>query len=107
MLESEIEKRLVYEVKQRGGLCLKRALEGLRGFPDRTVIWPETYADNPPFNNKYHHRLWPLVQFVELKKPGGKLSKQQEDWIETLEALGCDCFVIASMEDVDSYLEKL
>lgn len=103
MLESEIERRLVYEVKQRGGLCLKLAIEGLRGFPDRTVIWPETYSDEPG----YHQRLWPRVQFVELKKQKGKLSKQQEKWLADLEAVGCDVFVIASMEELDDYLEGL
>lgn len=61
-LESDLEREVVKWCESRGYLCLKLAIIGLRGFPDRTII------DNDG-----------RVTFVELKKPkGGRLSHQQK-----------------------------
>ena len=89
MNEYEIERKLVEGVEDLGGLCLKLAITGRRGWPDRTVIFPH----------------W--IGFVELKRKGGKLSKQQQDWIAELRELGFECEVLEGIEDVEDYLERL
>ena len=55
ILEKDIEKRLVREVKKLGGLCLKWVSPGNSGVPDRIVLMPGGKAI-----------------FVELKRPGAE-----------------------------------
>ena len=38
MREKEVEKKLVDEVKKRGGLCLKFVSPGFNGVPDRLLL---------------------------------------------------------------------
>lgn len=52
MLEKEIEKRLIEEVKKLNGLCLKLNSQSANGIPDRLVILPN------------------MIYFIELKSPG-------------------------------------
>ena len=84
MRESEIERYLVREVKRKGGLAMKFVSPGLRGVPDRLVIFPGG-----------------IHVFVELKAPGEKPSKQQQYRIVQLEKLGCRVRVIDSRQKVD------
>lgn len=95
MTESKIEKHLEDGVHDRGGMCIKLVCEGRRGFPDRTVLWP-TGPDEPI-----------SLEFIELKKPGGVLSKQQENWLEALDAMGYNTLVLSSVEEVDAYFGDL
>ena len=54
MRESEVEKKLIDEVKKRGGLC-EKWVSGTVGWPDRIVFLPDG-----------------KVGFVEVKRPGEK-----------------------------------
>ena len=60
MLEKDIEKRMVEEVKRRGGLCYKFVSPGNPGVPDRIVVVPSG-----------------KVYFAELKTETGRLAKIQ------------------------------
>lgn len=71
MLESEIEKILVDEVKNLGGRAYKWVSPGNAGVPDRIVILPDTR---------------PI--FVELKTETGRPTALQEAQIRRLKNLG-------------------
>jgi len=89
MLEKTIEKYLVSEVKQRGGITRKAHFIAHRGAPDRIVMFPEVL-------------IW-----VELKAPGGKLTALQEIEHATLKAFGQLVYVCDSKESVDEVIKKL
>lgn len=96
--EKEIEKYLVDLVEDNGGLCLKLELNGQRGFPDRTVLWPATDS-------------WPgfrpaRTDFIEVKKSGGKISKQQDKWLEKLHSVNHTAVVLSSKKEVDEYISR-
>ena len=88
MREVDIENAFVDFAKTRGCLALKLVLLNLRGFPDRTVLCPGG-----------------RVIFFEFKKPGGKLSKNQEKWISTLSKLGFECHVSDDTRDACNRLD--
>lgn len=60
MRESTIERYLVRQVEQRGGLCWKFTSRGLIGVPDRIIMMPDGH-----------------MFYVETKAPGGILSPAQ------------------------------
>lgn len=84
-LERDIEKYLADAVKRMGGICRKVAWINRRGAPDRIVL----------LNG---------VRFVELKTSKGKLSKIQEQEIETLKKHGADAHVLWSKKCVDTFI---
>lgn len=88
ILERDIEKKLVAEVKKRGGKILKQT--GESGIPDRLVIAPLG-----------------LCAFVELKRPGEKPRKLQLQRKKELELLGFNVFVIDSFMGVDELIRAL
>ena len=88
MLEREIERRLVTEVKHRGGICLKQ--NGLVGIPDRLVLLQ-------------HGRM----AFVELKAPGKKPREIQEFRMKQLQELGFRCYVIDNAQTVGGILDEI
>ena len=63
-------------------MALKFTSPGLRGVPDRIALMPGG-----------------KVVFVELKRPGEKLSEAQKELHEKFRALGCDIRVIDSIDD--------
>ena len=71
MLEKDIEQKYCKEVKKKGGICIKLVSPGNRGVPDRIALYPGG-----------------IVEFIEFKKPGGRLSELQKDWGERLERMG-------------------
>ena len=71
MLEKEIEKILVAEVKKLGGKAYKFVSPGNSGVPDRIVIFPK----RPPV-------------FVELKTDTGVLTDLQTVQVKRLRELG-------------------
>ena len=80
-LESDIERKLTRELKKLGITSIKLRLLGDRGWPDRLILLPGGR---------------PL--FLELKRPGGKTSKQQEIKINLLHDLG---YHVAISDNVD------
>ena len=90
MLESEIEKRLVREVRKMGGMAYKFVSPGNAGVPDRIVIMPGG-------------EVW----FAELKAEGGRLSPPQKRQIGKLRGLGMKVAVIRGMEGLEEWLDEV
>lgn len=90
MLEKDIEARLKRGVEQAGGLCLKWVSPGCTGVMDRIVLLPGG-----------------KVIFVELKKPGGRLSERQKYMASKMTALGLDVRCLWTMEAVEYFVQDL
>lgn len=88
MRESTIEKHLRERVEAAGGLIRKFVSPGHVGVPDRIVMWPEG-----------------VVDFVELKAPGKKLSPAQEREHSRFDNLGSYVYVLDCVEAVNHYIE--
>ena len=88
MLEKDIEKILVKEIKKLEGLCYKWVSPGNAGVPDRIVLLP--------------HRP---VMFVELKGDKGKLSRLQEIQIKKLKAITEHVYILRGLEEVRDFIE--
>lgn len=89
MLESEIEKRLVREVRKLGGIAYKFVSPGNTGVPDRIVILPG------------------VITFVELKTETGRLSANQVRQIGKLRNLGVEVKVIHGMKELEEFLNEI
>ena len=70
-VERDTEDEIVAWAEDEGGEALKLKIDGLRGFPDRTLLFAGA-----------------LVLFVETKTPTNKTSPQQDRWIKRLRELG-------------------
>lgn len=90
MLEKDIEKKLVKEVKKRGGLCWKFTSPNLAGVPDRLCLLHEG-----------------KVAFVEVKKPGGKLRPLQVLRKQELESHGFKVFVLNNEKEVEKIINEI
>lgn len=90
MSEKDIEKKLVTEVKKRGGLCPKFVSPGLVGVPDRLVLFKGG-----------------VLAFVELKAPGKKPRPIQIKRMEQLRQLGFKVFVIDNAEMIGGILDGI
>lgn len=90
MLEKEVEKFLLREVKKIGGVSFKFISPGNAGVPDRIVMLP---------NGK--------VVFVELKTDKGKLTKLQEVQIKKISNLGADARVLRGIEEVKEFINEI
>ena len=88
--EKDIEKTLVSNIEQMGGLCLKWVSPGCSGVPDRIVILP---GGN--------------VHFVELKTTGKKVRPRQRGVIKRLRNLGCFVWEIDSLEMISRMIESI
>lgn len=89
MLERDLEKYFVSEIKKLGGLCYKFVSPGNSGVPDRIVVLPK------------------VVHFVELKTKKGRLSPLQKRQIKKLNNLGQRTWVLYGFEDVEKYINIL
>lgn len=90
MIEKEVEKFLVREVKKIGGISFKFISPGNAGVPDRIVILP---------NGR--------VVFAELKTDKGKLTKLQEVQIKKISDLGADARVLRGIEGVKEFINEI
>lgn len=90
MLEKEVEKYLVREIKKLGGVSFKFISPGNAGVPDRIVMLP---------NGR--------VVFVELKTDKGKLTKLQEVQIKKISNLGADARVLRGIEGVRMFINEI
>ena len=87
MIEKDIEKYLVRQVKQMGGLALKFVSPSMAGVPDRIVMIPKG-----------------AFYFVELKRPSGKPRILQTSVHRLFEKLGFHVYVIDTKDKVDKLL---
>ena len=87
-IESELEAEIVAYVHSLGGKCLKLKHTS-RGFPDRTVFHP-----------------WGKTFFIEVKRPGGKVSIHQKQWNDALKADGFEVFVIDNLERAKQIIDE-
>ena len=88
MLEKDIEKVLVTEIRKLGGRAYKWVSPGNDGVPDRIVILPG---------------MRPV--FVELKAEKGRLSTLQKVQIRRLLDMGQDVRVLRGIREVEQFLE--
>ena len=84
MLERAVEQHLVRRTREAGGLALKWVSPSMAGVPDRILLLPGG-----------------RVLFVEVKRPGGRLSALQVRTIDALRTLGANVVVVYSKDDVD------
>lgn len=89
MLEKQIEKFLVDEVRKMGGIAYKFVSPGNDGVPDRIVV------------------IDGHVIFVELKTETGKLTEIQKRQIERLKKCGAKVEVLKGADDVKNFLDML
>jgi len=89
MLERDIEKALIRKVKSLGGMCEKYTSPSRRSVPDRLVSMPG--GD---------------IIFVEVKRPGGKVTEAQKRDHLKRRALGFKVIVVDSYEDVEIFPEE-
>ena len=85
MYESAIEEKMKKEVESAGGMFLKWVCPGVTGVPDRLALLPGG-----------------RIVFVEVKRPGGKLSARQRRVAYQLRALGFKVICAASVEELKS-----
>lgn len=86
MRERDVENHLRKQVKKAGGKVFKWASPGQRGVPDDIVF--------------INGQIW----FVEVKKPGGKLTKLQQFMLDFLSIYTNNITVIYSKEEVDAWV---
>ncbi|MDN7458154.1 hypothetical protein [Burkholderia cenocepacia] len=89
MLEKTVETYLVDRVRAAGGDAYKFTSPARVSVPDRIVVFPPA-----------------RIYFVELKRPGGKLTRGQEREHARLRALGCDVRTLDSREAVDAFVRE-
>ena len=88
--ERDIERRLVSEARERGGMAVKLVSPGIDGLPDRLVLMPDG-----------------KMAFVELKAPGRKPRPVQRVRIRQLVAMGYGVYVIDSVDHIGEVLDGI
>jgi hypothetical protein len=86
MRESEIEKHFVWTVERLGGLTYKFKSVNQRGVSDRIACLPDGST-------------W----FIELKRPGGKLSELQKIFRNDVLALNQNYACLWTKEQIDEW----
>lgn len=87
MLEKDIEKYFMRRVAQVGGRAYKFVSPSNRGVADRVVCLPDG-----------------TTHFIELKRPGGKLSELQRRFAIEMMTLGQNYDCLWSKEEVDKWI---
>lgn len=90
MRESTIEKHLVKEVRESGGLAIKLVSPGWAGIPDRFILMPGG-----------------KLAFVELKAPGHTLRPLQVRRKRQLEALGFSVYCVDSVMQIGGMISEI
>lgn len=90
MRESTIERKLVTEVKKRGGLAVKFVSPGFDGVPDRLVLFPGA-----------------TLAFVELKAPGKSLRPLQQKRVKQIAALGFKVYLVDNIKMIGEVLDEI
>lgn len=87
--EKLVERKLVHEMKMKGGMCIKLLCNHLLGLPDRLCLFPGG-----------------KLAFVELKTTGQKPKKIQIFMHEKLRKLGYNVEVIDTVEGIYKFIEQ-
>lgn len=90
MRESAIERKLVTEVKKRGGIAAKFVSPGLAGVPDRLVLFPGG-----------------TLAFVELKAPGKSLRPLQQKRVKQIATLGFKVYHVDNIKMIGDVLDEI
>ncbi len=90
MLEREIEKALVKEVKNRGGMALKFISPGVSGVPDRLILFPNG-----------------IMSFIELKATGKRMRPLQIKRKWQLQELGFHVYCVDSINQIGGILDEI
>ncbi|HEM4769241.1 TPA: VRR-NUC domain-containing protein [Streptococcus suis] len=90
MREKVVERKLVSEVKKRGGVCPKWVSPSFSGVPDRLVFLP---------NGKFG--------LVEVKAPDEKPRKLQVSRHKQFERLGFKVYVLDRIEMIGEVLDEI
>lgn len=90
MLERDVESYFRKAVAAAGGVAFKFVSPSHRGVSDRIVCLPGG-----------------AVWFVELKRPGGRLSPLQRVFAAEMERLGQRYACLSSREEIDQWLNGL
>lgn len=90
MQEGKIERKLVAEVKKRGGLAVKFVSPGLDGVPDRLVLLPGG-----------------KIAFVELKATGKSMRPLQLRRAKQLIDLGFRVYCVDRTEMIGGVLDEI
>lgn len=85
-LEKSVEQYLRKKVTENGGLCIKQNSEA--GVPDRLVLLPDG-----------RHA------FVEMKRPGGRLSAVQKEYHRRLRGMRHAVWVLWNYKEVDEFID--
>jgi Holliday junction resolvase len=89
MRERVIERRLVAECHKAGIVCMKFVSPGHAGVPDRIVL---------------HEGR---TTFIEVKAPGMKPTKLQENCHKNLREAGFEVVVLDNPDDIEALVERL
>lgn len=90
MREKQIEKKLITEVKKRGGICPKWASPGFDGVPDRIVLLPGM-----------------KFAFVEVKAPGEKPRPLQLSRHRLLRRLGFRVYILDNESQIGGTIDEI
>lgn len=90
MKESEVERHFVWHVERLGGRAWKFVSPANRGVADRVACLPDG-----------------SVWFVELKRPGGRLSGLQKLFAEEMARLNQNYAVLWNKEQIDAFIASL
>ena len=90
MREKTIERRLVQEVKRRGGICPKWVSPGFDGVPDRLVFLPDKHFG-----------------LVEVKAPREKPRALQVSRHRLLGKLGFHTYILDGIEQIGGILDEI
>lgn len=106
-LEAALEDRCVAKVEARGGLALKLAPTGTRGFPDRTIFMPAYPGPDPLPAGVWATPRETRVWFAEFKRRKvGEVSAQQHRWRVLLHGMGYGFYTIDTDEQFDAAMER-
>ena len=90
MRETEIEKRLVREVRRAGGIAPKFVSPNWAGMPDRLILLPDG-----------------RMAFAELKAPGRRPRPLQAARHRMLRRLGFRVYVIDGIEKIGGMIDEI
>ena len=90
MQERDVERKLVTEVRKRGGLAVKFVSPGLDGVPDRLVLLPGG-----------------KIAFVELKATGKSMRPLQQKRAKQLATLGFRVYCVDRKEMIGGALDEI